>query len=206
MWKYILIIVFVLLSIREINLMNQSLYITPDNRLVSEDKTTASELKKLIHKLKSNEFLLDEPEAVTEKNSSVTDTQQQEKREKEINTSIETVSSVYLHEHERGEDKNRSQIATPKITPPSLPEQNRTQTPLLQPKSQIAASLPAIPTPAPVAQKPLRPKLEKKPLLQSGQNKKPTPKQTDTERLYPENFKTAEERVKAILEQMRKGH
>ena len=70
MWKYILIALFLLLAIREINLMNQSLYIAPDNKIVAEDKTTAAELKKLINKIEHNEFLIKEPETIKETNIS----------------------------------------------------------------------------------------------------------------------------------------
>ncbi len=70
MWKYVLIVLFVLLAIRELNLMNQSLYITPDNKIVVKDKTTATELKKFINKIKHNEFLINEPETIQEINIS----------------------------------------------------------------------------------------------------------------------------------------
>ncbi|RUM66955.1 MAG: hypothetical protein DSZ05_03445 [Sulfurospirillum sp.] len=70
MWKYILIALFILLAIREINLMNQSLYIAPDNKIVAEDRTTATQLKKLIKRIKHDEFLLKEPETIEEVNIS----------------------------------------------------------------------------------------------------------------------------------------
>lgn len=68
MWKYILIALFALLAVREINLMNQSIYIAPDNEIVVEDRTTVAELKKFVGKIVHNEFLINEPETVQETN------------------------------------------------------------------------------------------------------------------------------------------
>ena len=61
MWKYILILLFVILAIREINLMNQSLYVTPDNQIIVQDKTTLTRIKTLIKEIKNEEFMLPEP-------------------------------------------------------------------------------------------------------------------------------------------------
>jgi len=54
MWKYILIVAFLLFTIREINLINQSLYVEPNtNQIIVEDKTILSKVLRAVTVLKT---------------------------------------------------------------------------------------------------------------------------------------------------------
>ena len=220
MWKYLLIAIFVLLAIREINLMNQSLYLAPDNKLVAEDKTTASELKKLITKIRHNEFLIKEPETIQETNKTST---AQTSTELEI-PSIEQVPKPYeliatdeilpWEKETNTSTKNIAQtIATP-YTPEinqTEPEQNNTQLSA----TAIDKTVPVKQTPPPKKEPlytPTVPNKEAQTILQQSSNPTTTPTTpqpvtptTEPQALtiYPKNFKSAEERVRKILEEMK---
>ncbi len=124
MWKYLLIALFLILAIREINLMNQSLYVTQDNKLVIQDKTTVSQLKKIITEIKTQEFLLHEPKTVHEKNTSVK-TSMNSKKEPETNTTKQTIQTPKVKEkkqivpktkkHEKETNQNSYKSAEEKV-------------------------------------------------------------------------------------------
>lgn len=206
MWKYILIIAFVIFAIREINLMNESLYIAPDtHKIVAEDRTVIGKVeqvieKKILPKIKRKEETPKPPVKRAE----------QPPRQKEKHPEANTTEKVLPKPEEAApnlsaiEEENRS--ASPKTTlPPSLEKVEeaivkKTGKPLLLQK------------PKPVQQPKTspRPKLQNKmPKVTQPENPQPpksvTPATTQPKQHYPDRYKSAEERVKAILEEMRKG-
>ncbi len=51
MWKYILIVAFLLFAIREINLMNESLYIEPtSHKIITQDNTVIGKVVEVVEK------------------------------------------------------------------------------------------------------------------------------------------------------------
>ncbi len=109
MWKYILILLFLILAIREINLMNQSLYVTPDNKIVVQDKTTLTRIKTLIKEIKNEEFVLPEPTLPPEHNETNKTVQKVQKPSQSATS--ETNKTVADH--------NRTQTTTvQKVVPP----------------------------------------------------------------------------------------
>jgi len=202
MWKYILIALFVLLAIREINLMNQSLYIAPDNKIVAEDKTTATELKKLISKIEHNEFLIKEPETIPEINKTsakstttpttyeVTETNITSPQPKETNISIQEATQTHPTDY-------ISEIAKTKT------EQNSTHSSTTQLHERTSEE--QAPSPEPETEEPGTLQQTSKPIItptipEPVTQKREYPKAS----AYPKNFESAEERVRKILEEMKK--
>jgi hypothetical protein len=186
MWKYILIALFLLLAIRELNLMNQSLYVTLDNKIVAEDKTTASEFKKLINKLEHNEFLLSEPDAIVEKNTSSKDqTKEESSKSDKINPSTSTLSDIKLPEE--NQTSNMNKVLTSNINEKNLTKQKIHTTPITKKSNQSEKNSVKAKTTVAHIQKEKVAKLTEKTTLHE----------------YPERFKSAQERVQAILREMK---
>lgn len=187
MWKYILIIIFFLLAIREINLMNESLYIAPDtHQVVTEDKTLLSTVKHVIHKnvVKLETAIISKPKKEPQENRT-----KEHPAPKKQETPLQPVQKKMVTE-----EVNRS---TPKIPLPAkskeqpLPDLSTIESPTQQERVQHA--------PIPVPQQ-----TTKQPSL-------PTPKPPHTAAPHPlpaklkiDPYKSAEERVKAILEEMKR--
>ena len=208
MWKYILIALFLLLAIREINLMNQSLYITPDNKIVAEDRTTATELKKLISHIEHNEFLIKEPETIQETNQSSAraDTQQEiPQTEQTPATSESTETNVTLLQPKEANistqeaKKTHPVLHRPEITKTKT-EQNSTQSSAATLHETTAEEQ----TPPPekgdyqTSQQTYEP--ETVPTIPESVVQKTESHQASA---YPKNFESAEERVQKILEEMK---
>ncbi len=208
MWKYILIALFVLLAIREINLMNQSLYIAPDNKIVAEDRTTATELKKLINHIKHNEFLIKEPETIQETNKTsvkaateqtvaqteqtpatygLTETNVTSPTPKETNLSTkeagETHPTLYTPEIAKTKtEHNSTQSSTTTLHDTTSEEQTPIPEKQEHKTSQQTYKPETVPTiPEPIVQK----------------------RESHKASAYPKNFESAEERVRKILEEMK---
>ena len=212
MWKYILIALFLLLAIREINLMNQSLYIAPDNKIVAEDRTTATELKKLISHIKQNEFLIKEPETIQETNKTSTKetTEQTPKtyglteinvtspEPKETNISTQEAKETHPAYYTPEIAKTKTEQNSTKSSAATLHETtSEKQTP---PSEKEPLFTPTVPE-----------KEEHKTLQETFEPETvPTIPEPVTQKTksphasaYPKNFESAEERVRKILEEMK---
>ena len=179
MWKYILIIAFLLFAIREINLMNDSLYIAPDtHKVIAQDKTVIGKVVQIVEKkIEKSEENRNTEHAPANKSISRTGTPHAPKAAKEAKEKLPNLSAI---EREANASKNLQALERKlrlRKTATSAPES--------------AATTPAEPKPTPKPQ--TEPKHAAKPIVQP----KPTPA-----RPYPDHFKSAEERVRQILREM----
>jgi len=189
MWKYILIVIFFLLAIREINLMNESLYIAPDShQVVTEDKTLLSTVKHVIHKnvVKLENAIISKPKKEPQDNRT-TEHPAPKKQETPLQPAPKMIST---------EEVNRS---TPKIPLPAkakehpLPDLSTIESQTPKPVPQHTTKKTSLPTPEPQHAKP-KPAV---PLHAAAPHPLPAKPKIDP-------YKSAEERVKAILEEMKR--
>ena len=196
MWKYILIIAFVLFAIREINLMNESLYVAPDtHEIVAKDKTVIGKVVKVVEKI----------EEIKTRKSKKTDTaaekpQQARQTEEVVEKSSETAPSLSHFEEQNNSAKDVESLPEPLPSEPTL-QQIEKEAQHITPKPSIPSHMPTKTKElyAPVTAKPQPPKQEE-PAPPPAIHKQ-IPKQTS----FPDAYQRAQEKVNAILEQMRRG-
>ena len=169
--------------------MNQSLYVAPDNKIVVEDKTTATEFKRLIDKLEHNEFLLSEPDTIEENNLSAKDTRQEEIPEIETNLSVSTVADIKLPEV--NQTQNEQEVLIPAVEEENLSKEETNATQIPEKPAEPAITSVKEETPPPPQQIFLEEKVVH------------TTAEKTTLQEYPAHYKSAEEKVQAILRQMR---
>ncbi len=188
MWKYILIIAFVLFAIREINLMNESLYVAPDtHKIVVEDKSVIGKVVKVIGKLEKMKSHT--PQQTT---TPVTT------EEKHASTKKASQSSRTLPSLSRFEEQNNSTAAeassekpsASKLTLQQLEEEARHATHRSR-KVPPSLSKQTVRKAAPVTQ-----------TAHAPQRAVPASSLSQREK-HSDTYRRAEERVNAILEQMR---
>ena len=213
MWKYILIIAFVIFAIREINLMNESLYIAPDtHKIVAEDKTVIGTVEKVI--VKKLQKLRHESTGSTEENQTVTYVKAplpkpvtHPKSERNETTQAPKPAQKPLPNLTSVEEKNITEtpkVSTPATLPPSLEKVEeeivkKTGKPVTLKRPE---KIPATKTEKPLPQQKPQPEKRAAPVHSPEQNVTTAPA---TGQQYPAHFQSAEERVRAILEEMRKG-
>ncbi len=219
MWKYILIALFLLLAIREINLMNQSLYIAPDNKIVAEDRTTATELKKLISHIKQNEFLIKEPETIQETNKTsakeaieqtVAQTEQTPTTYGLTETNVTSPQPKETNISTQEAEETHPTLYTPEIAKTKT-EQNSTQSSATSLHETTSEEQTPSPEGEPLFKPTIPEKQEHKTLQETSEPKtvptipEPVVQKTESPKAsaYPKNFESAEERVRKILEEMK---
>ncbi len=215
MWKYILIIAFLIFAIREINLMNESLYIAPDtHKIVSQDKTIIGKVEKVIEKKILKKM---EKREKTAKGTATSSEQNRTQTETNVTENITPKTKASLPNLSIVEERNLS--TSPKTTLPSSLEEVEKEIEKKTGKPVVLRK----PAPMKEATEPKAAKAEtsvqessksnmttsaKKELARNvvahtEQNITKKPKKEVQH--YPDRYKNAQERVKAILEEMRKG-
>jgi hypothetical protein len=180
MWKYILIIAFLLFAIREINLMNESLYIAPDtHEVVVKDKTVIGKVVKVVEKIeKIKESKMDadtrqsKPESQTAPSLSRFEEQNNSAKQLKKLSSTDTEPSLQQIEKE-------AQHAAPKQHLSSHPTGSAYNTQRVKKISSKRDKKVTINPPVLI--------------YKSKHNEQP----------YPETYQRAQEKVNAILRQMR---
>ncbi len=173
MWKYILIIAFLLFAIREINLMNESLYIAPEShKVIAQDKSVIGKVVRIVEKkIEKQEAHRDRENAPEHKSIPHAGIQHAQKPEKEAKEKLPTLSAI-----------ERETIASEKLQ-------------VLEHKLRLRETANSAPESA--AMTPPKPQTEPKQAAKPIIQPKPMPA-----RPYPDHFKSAEERVRQILQEM----
>ena len=198
MWKYILIIAFVIFAVREINLMNESLYIAPDtHKIVAEDRTVIGRVEKVIEeKIGTLHRKSRQAHAVAQKENQTAS--------QEMNNSrpAEAAAAHPAEQITKAPEKERSK-PLPGSVHTSTPEPHATAP---QPEQKSATKSPApkaaapLPTPLRKIEQVIEQKTGKPVVLKQS---KPVKQPRTQPAASP--YKSAEERVRAILEEMKQS-
>ncbi len=183
MWKYILIILFLFFAIREINLMDSSIHLTPDQkRVVVDDETLLSKLITLIKRKTSNTKEYEENIAKEYKIKKQEPTTQ-------IQAEEETFSNLSLQKIETNQS-----VPTKPSTKPQVKQKDKISTQIPQQKHKQKIKKRSQPHEVKEVKLQTLETLEKKESDISKKNPNDLPK----------SFQNAQERVNAILREMKR--